>query len=160
MGAVGAFWQREEVLRRLICTGYLLVCALQDIRRQKIGVKMSAGVGCTALLLDVAAAFSGQEKIWTYAGGFLPGFMLLLLALMSGGAAGTGDGLCFLVLGMLLGTWKTWILLMCALLLASACGVILMLFQKAGRKTRMPFLVFTAAAWAGILAVDLSGINW
>ena len=35
-----------------------------------------------------------------------------------------------------------------------------MLFQKAGRKTRMPFLAFTAVAWAGIMAVKLSGIDW
>lgn len=160
MGAVGAFWQKEEVLRRMICTGYLLVCALQDLRWQKIGMKMSAGVGCAALFLDVAAVFSGQENLWTYAGGLLPGLMLLVLALMSGGAAGIGDGICFLVLGMLTGTWKTWILLMCALLLASVCSVILMVLQKACRKTRLPFLVFTAAAWAAALAADLSGINW
>lgn len=112
------------------------------------------------MLLDAAVFFFGQAKILTYAGGLLPGGMLLLLAALSGGAAGTGDGICFLVVGALLGTWMTWILLMCSLVLASVCGVILMLLGKAGRKTHMPFLAFTAAAWAGILAVNLSGMNW
>ena len=111
-------------------------------------------------MLDAAAFLSAQGEMLTYAGGLIPGGMLLLLALLSGGAAGIGDGICFMVLGALLGTWMTWILLMYSLLLASFCGVILMLFQKAGRKTRMPFLAFTAVAWAGIMAVKLSGIDW
>ena len=160
MGAVGCFWTAEEVLRRILCTAYLLACAVQDIQRRKIGLKMSVFAGCAALLLDAAAFFSGQEELLIYAGGLIPGVMLLLLALLSGGAAGTGDGICFMVLGALLGTWMTWILLMYSLLLASVCGAILMLFQKAGRKTRMPFLAFTVAAWVGILTVKLSGINW
>lgn len=160
MGEVGWFWAADEVLRRILCTAYLLVCALQDLRRRKIGIRMSVFTVCAALLLDASALFSGQEEMLTYVGGLLPGVVLLLLALLSRGAAGSGDGICFLVLGVLLGTWMTWILLMYSLLLASVCGVILMLFQKAGRKTRMPFLAFTAAAWAGIMAVKLSGINW
>lgn len=160
MESVGWFLKEEEILRRMICTAYLLICALQDIHRRKIGVKMSALAGGAALLLDAAVFFSGQAKILTYAGGLLPGGMLLLLAALSGGAAGTGDGICFLVVGALLGTWMTWILLMCSLVLACVCGVILMLLGKAGRKTHMPFLAFTAAAWAGILAVNLSGMNW
>ena len=160
MESVGSFLKEEEILRRMICTAYLLICALQDIHRRKIGVKMSALAGGAALLLDAAVFFSGQAKILSYAGGLLPGVMLLLLSALSGGAAGTGDGICFLVVGALLGTWMTWILLMCSLVLASVCGVILMLLGKAGRKTHMPFLAFTAAAWAGILAVNLSGMNW
>ena len=160
MGAVGWFWSAEEGLRRILCTAYLLVCAMQDIRCRKIGIKISVFTVCAALMLDAAAFLSAQGEMLTYAGGLIPGGMLLLLALLSGGAAGIGDGICFMVLGALLGTWMTWILLMYSLLLASFCGVILMLFQKAGRKTRMPFLAFTAVAWAGIMAVKLSGIDW
>lgn len=160
MEALGSLGSTDEVLRQILCTAYLIVCAMQDFRRQKIGLKMSACAGCAALLLDAAVLFSGQAEVLTYAGGLLPGIMLLLLAGLSGGAAGTGDGIGFLVLGALLGAWRTWILLMYSLLLASIGGILLMLFHKAERKTRMPFLAFTAAAWAGIMAVDLSGISW
>lgn len=149
-------------MRWLICTIYLLVCAAEDGRRLKISLRASVCAGCAALILDGAAYIIGRsaEVLTMYAGGLVPGAMLLILAFLTGGASGTGDGICYLVLGALLGMRMTWILLMCALLLAAVSGAAMMLLGKAGRKTRMPFLPFTAAAWAGILAVHLSGIKW
>lgn len=160
MDKIGQFPAAGQSLRWLVTTFYLLVCAVQDIRWRKIGIRMSVFAGFTAIALDLAVAVSCPADVPTYIGGLLPGTMLLLLAIWSGGAAGSGDGICFLVLGALLGTWMTWTLLMCALVLAGTCGAVLMLFRKAGRKTRMPFLAFAAAAWAGVLGVRLSGITW
>lgn len=150
----------QETLRQIVCTVYLAVCSVQDVRRRKISVRLCAAVGIIALILDVGEILAGRWEVAAFIGALLPGTLLLMLALVSGGAAGIGDGICFLIAGMLLGTWMAWVLLMCALVLASVCGAILMLLQKAGRKTRMPFLAFTAAAWGGILAVRISGLNW
>lgn len=150
----------EETLRQIVCTMYLAICAMQDLRRRKISIRLCAFAGMIALALNAGEILTGSLKVLPFLGGLLPGALLLLLAFVSGGAAGIGDGICFLILGAMLETRVTWILLMCALVLVSACGGILMLVQKAGRKTRMPFLTFTAAAWAGILAARLSGLNW
>lgn len=160
MRGTGNVLAAEENLRWAVCTVYLLICAFQDIRRRKIGIRPSVFAGCAAMIMDGALVLSGNAGVLVCLGGLLPGIMLLLLAYLSGGAAGCGDGICFLVLGALLWSRMTWILLMCALMLAAVCGAFLMLFRHAGRKTRMPFLAFTAAAWAGMLTVCLSGINW
>lgn len=160
MKELGSFAAAGENLRYLLTTFYLLVCAAQDIRHRKIGIRMSVFTGCAALILDLTAAVSGTGEAVTYIGGLVPGVILLFLAFGSGGAAGIGDGICFLVLGALLGTWMTWTVLMCALLLAGICGAVLVFLRKAGRKTRMPFLAFAAAAWAGVLGACLSGIAW
>lgn len=160
MAVVECILKEGEMLREVLCTGYLVICAAQDIRRQAIDIRVSVFAGCAALLLDVAALAGGQTKILTSLGGLLPGVLLLALALTSGGAAGVGDGICFLVLGALLGTWRTWTVLMSALILASIVGTLLMFFRKAGRRTHLPFLAFAAVSWAFVLAARLSGINW
>ena len=48
MGTDGFLFVQDEKLRWLICTIYLLVCAIQDIRRRKIGIPLSACAGCAA----------------------------------------------------------------------------------------------------------------
>ncbi len=160
MGEVGSVLSKEETLRQILCTIYLLACGVQDMRRRKISVRLCLWAGCAALIPEAAALLTGRGNLPAFLGGLLPGALLLLLAFAAEGAAGSGDGICYLVLGALLGAGMTWTLLMSALVLASVCGAVLMIFHKAGRKTRMPFLTFTAAAWAGILAVRLSGIDW
>lgn len=160
MPAVDCLLKEGETLREALCTGYLVICAVQDLKRRTIDIRVSVFAGCAALLLDGAALAVGQIEILTFLGGLVPGILLLALALFSGGAAGIGDGICFLVLGVLLGTWMTWAVLMSALILASAVGVLLMFLRKAGRRTHMPFLAFAAASWALILAARLSGIKW
>ena len=156
----GFLFVQDEKLRWLICTIYLLVCAIQDIRRRKIEIPFSACAGCAALLLDAVSVITGISSVPVCLGGLLPGVMLLVLAFVSRGALGSGDGICFLVLGALLGTPMTWILLLCALLCAAIFGAVLLALHLVKRKTRIPFLPFTAVSWAGIMAVRLSGINW
>ena len=160
MPAVSCFLKEGEMMREALCTGYLVICAAQDLKKQTIDIRVSVFAGGAALLLDGAALAGGQLELLTSLGGLVPGVLLLALALFSGGAAGVGDGICFLVLGTLLGTWMTWAVLMSALILAAAVGALLMAFRKAGRRTHMPFLAFAAASWAIILAARLSGINW
>lgn len=155
-----SFLALEESFRQIVCTIFLAVCAVQDLRSRKISVTMCGCAFFAALVLEAGEILTGRWMALSLIGGLLPGAMLLLLAFVSGGAAGTGDGICFLIAGILLGTRMTWILMMWALMLASVCGGVLLLMQRAGRKTRMPFLAFTAAAWAGILAVRLSGLDW
>ena len=160
MGTDGFLFVQDKKLRWLICTIYLLVCAIQDIRRRKIGIPLSACAGCAALLLNAVSVITGRSSMPFCLGGLLPGALLLVLAFVSRGALGSGDGICFLVLGAFLGAPVTWILLLCALLCAALFGAVLLALHQAGRKTRIPFLPFTAVSWAGIMAVRLSGINW
>lgn len=139
---------------------YLAVCAVQDLKRRQISIALSVLAGCAAVIMDGGLLLRDPGEVFPYLGGLLPGLLLLVLARISRGAAGTGDGICFLVLGAILGARATWILLMSALILACIGGGACMAVGKAGRKTKLPFLTFAAAAWCVQTACGLAGVVW
>lgn len=156
----------NQLFRILITSICLAVWGIQDLKRRAVSIRLCALAALSAAAAaapDVAAALSKGDP-GTAAGLFfsllqalLPGSLLLCLAFAAGDCAGTGDGLCFLVLGVFLGARTVWILFTASLLLLSLCGIVLLLLKKAGRRTKMPFLTFTAAAWAGLLLTGARG---
>ena len=147
-------------IRLLLAAVYVGICSVQDLRSRKISLPVTVCAGCAALLLDIPIMAGGGEGILLLVPGLLPGALFLFLSLAAEGAAGKGDGYCFLVLGALLGTRTVWIIALTSLLLASLCGILLMIFRKAGRKTRLPFLFFTGLACAGDVLLYLCKIRW
>ena len=147
-------------LRLLLAAVYVGICAVQDLKRRKISLPVTVCAGCAAFLLDIPIMAKGGENIFRLIPGMLPGAMFLLLSLAAEGAAGKGDGYCFLVLGALLGTRMVWTVALTSLLLASLCGILLMIFRRAERKTRLPFLFFTGLALAGDMLLCLGKIQW
>lgn len=146
-------------MRSLLSGLYLAVCAIQDYRSRKISLRLSFLAGGTAVLINLFP-LRNPAGILPYLAGLLPGVLLLLLAFACGGAAGTGDGICYLILGAFQGAEKVWVLLVSSLLLTSAAGGILLLAGKVNGKTRLPFLTFTAAARVILELAALSGIRW
>ena len=73
--------------------------------------------------------------------GMLPGVGMLLVARFSG-AAGYGDGLVLVGLGMLLGIWRVLLLLAGSLFALSLVSLLLLLLGKVRGNTRIPFLPF------------------
>ena len=89
-------------IRLLLAAVYVGICAVQDLKRRKISLPVTVCAGCAAFLLDIPIMAKGGENIFRLIPGMLPGAMFLLLSLAAEGAAGKGDGYCFLVLGALL----------------------------------------------------------
>ena len=147
-------------IRLLLAALYVGICSVQDFRRRKISLPVTVCAGCAAFLLDIPIMAKGGENIFYLIPGLLPGVLFLFLSLAAEGAAGKGDGYCFLVLGALLGTRMVWIIALTSLLFASLCGILLMIFRRAERKTRLPFLFFTGLALAGDMLLCLSKIRW
>ena len=150
----------SEMLKNILSTIYLAICAVQDFRSRRISVNVSAGTGTAAAVLCIASLLRGHSSAAAVFAGLLPGVFLLICAFAARGSAGFGDGICFLVLGMLLGARTTWILLFATLLSVLLCGIILILLRRAGRQTRLPFLTFAAAVRAGILLVQSGVVDW
>lgn len=130
-----------------------------DLDHQKLpNVLTMPAYVVTALLLVVASVVTGEYgRLVTAAVGFvaLLGFYLLLAFGYRGGM-GFGDVKLSGSLGMLLG-WLGWAQLavggFSAFLVGGVVGIVLMIAQRAGRKTRIPFGPFMlAGAWIGIFA--------
>ena len=147
-------------IRLLLAAVYVGICSVQDFRSRKISLPVTVYAGCAAFLLDIPILTEGAENILFLIPGLLPGALFLFLSLAAEGAAGKGDGYCFLILGALLGTRTVWIIFLTSLLLASLCGILLMIFRKAGRKTRLPFLFFAGLACAGDLLLCICKVKW
>ena len=47
-----------------------------------------------------------------------------------------------------------------ALVLSAAAGAVLLVTRRGSRRTRLPFLSFTAAAWVLLTAALQSGVQW
>lgn len=140
------------VCRLILFSVYLGICALQDLRVRRISIPLSALAGAAAAVLDLPALADGSLDMILFAAGMLPGILLLLICVAAKGAAGSGDGLCFLAAGAMLGPGPAWILLMASLSLTCVCGILLLALGKAKGKTRMPFLTFAGLAWILVLA--------
>ena len=145
-----------DFLQNLLVCVYLGICAVQDYRSRRISLTASAAAGTAGLILAVIRFLSsvsgGSSEILA---GLLPGALLLILSFAAGGSAGAGDGIGFLVIGILLNAQKTWILFMSSLVLASFFGIVLMILKRACRKTKLPFMTITAAGWALLLTAHL-----
>lgn len=152
-----------RILGTVLSSIYLAGCAAEDFltRKIRVGSSVCAGIAAVFLLL-VKLAESGdlRMELGSAALSLLPGLSLLLVAATAKGAAGCGDGLCYLVLGLFLGARTVWLILMVSLFMAAFSGIMLLLLHKAGRKTRLPFLAVSAGAWAVILTSRLAGVVW
>ena len=158
-----------DFLQNLLVCVYLGICAAQDFRSRRISLAVSAAAGTAGLILSVIRILCGStagvslevlENCLTQAAGLLPGALLLILSFAAGGSSGTGDGIGFLVIGILLDAQKTWILFMSALILASFCGIVLMILKRACRKTKLPFMTITAAVCVLLLTANLLTANY
>lgn len=147
-------------MREILSGIFLAACAFQDLRTRKICLQIPVIAGVLALGLDSALLFRQPQALLPLLGGILPGAALLALSRLADGAAGTGDGICYLVIGAMEGAWKTCLLLTGALVLSAAAGAVLLVTRRGSRKTRLPFLTLTAAAWILLTIALQAGIQW
>ena len=121
---------------------FLLFCSIQDIREQKISVKMIVLSGC--LFLTASLLFDNMQpgqRMWN----LLPGLISFLLALLTKEQIGYGDAACLTALGVIVPADLILGAVMGGLILISIFSGILLTSKKADRKTTLPFLPFLSA---------------
>ena len=123
----------------------LIVYSLQDIREQKISI-LSLLLGFIVVLVR---GIFWQENNFSYTWGnnvcwgltgMLPGVILFLLAVVTQGCMGTGDGLVLSVIGFLLGIKRVWWLLVMAFFFSFLYGCLLVVLKK--KRREFPFVPF------------------
>lgn len=75
------------------------------------------------------------------------GIVLLLIAWVSRGSVGAGDGIMLMVSGLFLGFWENIVLFMTALGMVSMAALFLIVIKRKERNYRLPFLPFLLAAY-------------
>lgn len=123
--------------RNVILLGALSLGAYQDWRERQIQLAPQVLAGVSGFVLWVVDRTYTAAEL---AGGIGIGVLLLLLAALSRGQVGAGDGVMIIVSGVFLGFWRNFELLLSAMLLAAIAALYLLVVRKKGRGYQMPFL--------------------
>ena len=123
---------------------YLAAAAVTDIRKQEVSVKTAGVAAVLAVILRMAA---GDINLLSWLAGLLPGILVLLIGKVTGEVVGYGDGIAILVCGLFLGARGCTGCVIIGLFLTFPVSLVLLLWKKADRKSRMPFLPFLLAGY-------------
>lgn len=140
-----------EMISFAAAGGYLIPCAVSDLRRRSIPCWLAAGGPLLSAGWMLVRIMTESSDWMEFPTAMIPGAAVLGLSFLTEGQIGTGDGLVLICLGFLLGCRRTLFILFIGLLLSSICSVVLLIRRKAGRKSRIPWMPFlfggyTAAA--------------
>lgn len=135
-------------------TGILLMlsyAAAEDLKKRSIPVLPV--ISAAAILLCLRFLYYHQSFVpGAFLAGLIPGAVFLLVSIVSRGAAGSGDALILLLLGMITGFWDTGMICFLALVLTGLSGLALMAAGKAGRKSQLPFVPFLLISYVLLMA--------
>lgn len=123
------------------------VSTWMDIRKRQVSVILLVVSGVLGLL---GIVIWNTVSYGSMAGGMAVGILVAGLSKLTKGEVGLGDGWLLCVTGIYLGIYRNMELLLTALFLAAVWGALLMVFHKADRKTRLPFVPFLMVAYIGI----------
>ncbi len=136
----------KEVI--ILCV--LIFWSIQDIKTGQLPLLSLVLALAAALLWKGFAMEVSARELLLLGLSLLPGVAMLLLALTSK-AAGTGDGLALIVLGVILGLSKILLLLCVSLCLMSLVSLFLLVCKKVSKQTRIPYLPFLTAGYLVLL---------
>lgn len=122
------------------CTGLMLATgAVQDIFMKKIYTWI---IAAAAVIVAVCVPFCPDISLAERIAGVLVGAFVCILSKATGGKIGLGDGLVLCVTGLALGFWPNMEMFALSLLAAALVSIVLIIFRRADRKKRIPFLPF------------------
>lgn len=120
---------------------FLAVCAVFDGLYRQIPLAVVWLGMLVAVCLQIYGAM-GETQIAAMVISLLPGLGFFLLSFFSGEKVGYGDGWALLMIGLFLGIYRCFMVLLVGLLAESAVAMILLAFGKIKRDREIPFLPF------------------
>lgn len=118
--------------------------AYEDCKEKQISLYVPLAAAILGMVLHLCFRELTLTDIFL---GIAVGIILLLIAWISGGSVGAGDGVMLMVSGLFLGFWGNLALLMMALGMVSMVALFLVVIKRKGRNYRLPFLPFLLAAY-------------
>lgn len=125
---------------------YVGALAIWDVRKKLIPAIVFYLGGAFSLLYALFVVLTEGRDICEVGLSLLPGIIYLLLAYVTRQQIGYGDGILFLILGLLLGKEAVLFVLVVGQLIASVWGIFLIAFRKAGKGTTMAYIPFVFIA--------------
>ncbi len=129
---------------RCVLTAILLVVeGISDIKKREI---LLAGPIIAAALSVILLVSDPNRNIPGALLGLAEGFVIIVFSFITNEAIGLGDGVILCATGLLLGWKDNLFLFFWACLLCAVFSFIALIFRKADKKTKIPFVPFMAPA--------------
>lgn len=126
---------------------WLGLLALMDIRRGRVPIWLLAVSGIFVTCVSVCEIWKGSMGGTQIMWGILPGFMLLLTAVLSN-KAGWADGVVLLLLGVMTGFRECTFSFILSMLAISVISLTLLMMKRVEKNTKIPYLPFL---WVGYM---------
>lgn len=84
----------------------------------------------------------GKTNLMSMAFSLMPGAVFFLLSFLTKEKVGYGDGWALLMIGLFLGLYQCFLILLAGLMAQSAAAVVLLVLGKANRNREIPFVPF------------------
>lgn len=122
----------------------LCICSAIDIKKKEVPLIILLIGFSAALGINIWQICKGELFILEMAVSVMPGVFFLLLSFCTGEKIGYGDGLLIVFLGLSLGFGRCSLIICIGLIASSVFALILIVFCKAGRNSRLPLVPFLA----------------
>jgi len=125
---------------RIGCVAVLLfIEGVRDVNKKEVGLLIPA---INAIAAVVMYFVFKDMSIGVLLMGLAEGMAIMVLSRLTGESVGFGDGVILCSTGMMLGWRYNLCMFFSACLICAVFGAILMMFKKADKKTRIPFVPF------------------
>lgn len=138
----------------------LIPCLIADMRRQKIPALYLMASLMGSFLFVFWRISGGEETMSDLFLSVMPGVFLLLTAAIAPGRIGAGDGVVFLVIGLLVGCRNAFVILFLALLLTAGYGGYLLIRKKADRSYALAWMPFIFSGYLVWLTLLITAGEW
>lgn len=130
---------------------YLCLMACYDIKKKEISWKASIAAALVLVIRQIYLINQDIEPL-SVLFGITVGLMLIVISILSRGEIGVGDGVLFVVSGLLFGLYENGVLLFLSLLFAAFVSGALLVTRRVGRTYALPFAPFVFAGY-GVMCV-------
>ncbi|MCR5082199.1 MAG: A24 family peptidase [Parasporobacterium sp.] len=141
-----------ELVEKTLLLVFLFIVAMFDIKTKQVSTKLCVIFGIGALVILFISILNGIEiSLFSSIGGMLIGILFIVVAKLSAGAIGAGDGMVMAVAGLYVGFERNLEILFIAFLASALVGIILWITRKKKRKETMAFLPFILTGYLASL---------
>lgn len=136
-------------MKSIIMSSYLMCMAVMDLKEKKLpGFFLVVG-SIMAFLVNIFSLLHTNDIGWeviSFCLKVLPGTCIIVIAKLTN-KIGVGDGWLLLIIGMVTGYKTCMFILGISLFLSSLFSAVMLIFRRANRNTRFPYVPFLAVSY-------------